>query len=336
MLASLLFLCIGLLGCAPDAERDFVQLEGETMGTTYHITLVTDEQPLRAKDFTELQAAVDTELLLINQHMSTYIPDSEIMKLNGAEVDEWLYVSEPLRQVLEISQAISRKSNGAFDITVGPLVDAWGFGPGRPVDHQPAPEVIRKAKAVVGYQYLELTGHQVRKTAAIHLDLSAVAKGYGVDWIATFLDARGFQHYMVEIGGELRLKGLNAKGKPWRIAIERPEAWQGSVHKAIAISDRGMATSGDYRNYLELDGKRFSHTIDPKTGYPIDHNLASVTVIAATSAEADAWATAINVLGDEKGMAVAQKENLAVYMIVKDGDHFTDRSSEAFAAYNAQ
>lgn len=336
MLASFLFLCVGLLGCAPDAEREFVQLEGETMGTTYHITLVAEDQQPLSKDFTELQTAIDAELQTINQHMSTYIPDSEIMKLNSAEVGKWHYVSEPLRQVLKVSEDISRKSGGAFDITVGPLVNVWGFGPVRQPDQKPTPEAISNAKALVGYQHLELTGHQVRKAAAIHLDLSAVAKGYGVDWVAAFLDAQGFQHYMVEIGGELRLKGLNAKGKRWRIAIERPEAWQGSVHKAITISERGMATSGDYRNYFELDGKRYSHTIDPVSGYPIDHNLASVTVIAATSAEADAWATAINVLGAERGMAIAQKENLAVYMIVKDGDHFTDRFSDAFAVYNAQ
>jgi thiamine biosynthesis lipoprotein len=138
---------------------------------------------------------------------------------------------------------------------------------------------------------------------------------------------------MVEIGGELKLKGLNAKNLPWRIAIEQPDDWQGSVHKAISLTDRGMATSGDYRNYFEQEGQRFSHTIDPMTGYPITHNLASVTVIAETTAKADAWATALNVLGPEKGMALANTEKLAVYMIVKNGDHFTDIYSEAFAVY---
>lgn len=336
LLTSFLFFWLLLSGCTPDAERETVQLEGETMGTTYHITLVAEEPNSLPADTTGLQTAIDAELQTINQHMSTYIPDSEIMLLNRAEVGEWHYVSEPLREVLEISAGISRKSGGAFDITVAPLVNVWGFGPKRHTDQRPSDAAIVDAKTFVGFQHLELTGHQVRKLVDLQLDLSAVAKGYGVDWIANFLDARGIKHYMVEIGGELRLKGLNAKGLPWRIAIERPEAWQGSVHKAIALTDCGMATSGDYRNYFEQDGKRFSHTIDPLTGYPIEHNLASVTVVAATSAEADAWATAINVLGPEKGMAIAQKENLAVYMILKDGDHFTDRFSEAFASYNAE
>jgi thiamine biosynthesis lipoprotein len=332
LLVSFLFFCGMLLGCSQSDERDAVLLQGQTMGTSYHVTLVMGDRQ-KAFDQAELQAAIDAELVVINQHMSTYIPDSEIMQLSGAAVDEWHYVSEPLRQVLEISQTISRKSNGAFDITVGPLVNLWGFGP--ETKHQkPSDEDIARARTMVGFEHVELTGHQVRKTADVQLDLSAVAKGYGVDWIADFLSARGFQNYMVEIGGELRLSGVNTRGQSWRIAIEQPDDWQGSVHKAITLTDVGMATSGDYRNYFEQDGKRFSHTINPSTGYPIEHNLASVTVIAKTSAEADAWATALNVLGAEKGMEIANRENLAVYMIVKDGDHFTDLYSAAFAAFN--
>lgn len=334
LLASLLFFSVLLFGCTRGVERETVLLQGQTMGTTYHVTIIkSDEDP--SFDHAALQTGIDAELRVINQHMSTYIPDSEIMQLNSAAVEEWHYVSEPLRQVLEISETINRKSKGAFDITVGPLVNLWGFGPGAHLDKKPSDESIALAKAMVGHQRLELTGHQVRKTTAIQLDLSAVAKGYGVDWIADFLTARGFENYMVEIGGELRLKGSNAQGLAWRIAIEQPDDWQGTIHKAITVTNRGMATSGDYRNYFEQDGQRFSHTIDPTTGYPINHNLASVTVIAATSAEADAWATAINVLGPEKGMTVANQENLAVYMIVKEGEHFTDKYSASFATFNS-
>lgn len=332
MLASFLFLYAFLLaGCGEQVKRHSIQLHGATMGTTYNITLIVDD-PVSVNQV-ELQAVIDAELQLINQHMSTYIPDSEIMLLNAAAVNEWHYISEPLRQVLEISQSISRKSDGAFDITVGPLVNLWGFGPGTEPNRKPSPEAIMAAKSVVGFHYVEITGHQLQKTQAVELDLSAVAKGYGVDCLAALLDKRGFEHYMVEIGGELRLKGVNARNQPWRIAIEQPDDWRGSIHTAVGVSDVGMATSGDYRNYFEQDGKRFSHTIDPTTGYPIEHNLASVTVIAPTSAEADAWATAMNVLGPEKGLAIANSENLAVYMIVKDGEGFTDSYSNNFANY---
>jgi thiamine biosynthesis lipoprotein len=331
MLASFFFLCVLLAGCSEQAERDTVKLHGQTMGTTYNVTLVVDN--LHSVDQAELQTEIDTELQLINQHMSTYIADSEIMLLNAAAVNEWHYISEPMRQVLEISQTISRKSDGAFDITVGPLVDLWGFGPGAVQPSKPSDEALTSAKALVGFDALEVTGHQLQKTKAIRLDLSAVAKGYGVDWLAELLDKRGFEHYMVEIGGELRLKGFNARNQSWRIAIEQPDDWRGSIHTAIALTGVGMATSGDYRNYFEQDGRRFSHTIDPVTGYPIEHNLASVTVIASTSAEADAWATAMNVLGPEKGLAIANSENLAVYMIIKEGEGFTDRYSNSFTAY---
>jgi len=181
---------------------------------------------------------------------------------------------------------------------------------------------------------LELREGQALKSTDIWLDLSAIAKGYGVDWIADYISREGINHYMVEIGGEIRVKGNNTKGAPWRIAIEQPSMMmQQSVHKAIALTNAGMATSGDYRNYFERDGRRYSHTIDPQTGYPIEHRLVSVTVIADTAAEADGWATAINVLGPEKGMEVANREKLAVYMIVKEDEGFSDRYSTAFEPY---
>lgn len=330
-LVSFLFLWLVLAGCTPELGHEAIRLEGATMGTTYHISVIPE--PDQIVNTSELQAAIDQELQQINQSMSTYIPDSELMILNRAPINEWFYVSEPLREVLEISQDISRRSSGAFDITVGPLVNLWGFGPTHRPDNKPTQEAINDAKAILGYTALEITGHQVQKLLPVQLDLSAVAKGYGVDALAQLLESRGVHRYMVEIGGELRLRGLNSKDLPWRIAIEQPEDWQGSVHKAISLTDCGMATSGDYRNYFEQNGEHYSHTIDPKTGYPITHNLASVTVIAETAAKADAWATALNVLGPEKGMAVANTEKLAVYMIVKEGDGFTDIYSEAFAVY---
>lgn len=329
------FLLFGVLfinGCG-QAERETLRFAGETMGTTYHVTLVADKDARLTVDADALQKAVDVELRKINQHMSTYIPDSELMLFNAASVGEWYKLSQPLEDVLQLSRQISERSGGTFDITVGPLVNLWGFGPGKHDDKVPDPAAVAAAQAKTGYEKLELADGQARKLADISLDLSAIAKGYGVDWIADYIARQGIDNYMVEIGGEIRVKGTNPKGQPWRIAIEQPSMMQQSVHKAISFTDAGMATSGDYRNYFEQDGKRYSHTIDPETGYPITHRLASVTVIANTSAEADGWATAINVLGPEKGMEVANREKLAVYMIVKEDEGFSDRYSTAFEPY---
>lgn len=334
LLTSFLFFGVLLLGCAPapNESPEVIQMAGKTMGTSYHITLVVEPEKRATIDPVQLQADVDEQLKLVNQQMSTYIPDSELMQVNAAPVNEWLYLSEPLRQVLVLSQDISRKSGGAFDVTVGPLVNLWGFGPekreGAPSQHD-----IDQLRERIGYQFMEITGHQLRKERDIWIDLSAIAKGFGVDVVADYLLAQGFDNLMVEIGGELRLHGQSPRGTPWRIAIEQPEAMQGSVHKAIALSNMAMATSGDYRNYFEQDGKRFSHTLNPSTGYPIDHRLASVTVLAPTAAQADAWATAINVLGPEKGMQVAEQEELAVYLIIKTDEGFVDNYSTAFEPY---
>lgn len=334
LLTSFLFFGFLLFGCSPEPQESLeaIQLAGKTMGTTYHITLVVEPEKRPLIDVIQLQNDVDEQLKLINQQMSTYIPDSELMQLNAAPVDEWLYISEPLRQVLVLAQEISRKSDGAFDVTVGPLVTLWGFGPAKR-DGAPSQEEIDQLRTRVGYQFFEITGHQLRKERDIWIDLSAIAKGFGVDVVTDYLRERGFENLMVEIGGELRLHGVSPRGTPWRIAIEQPEALRGSVRKAIELTNMAMATSGDYRNYFEQDGKRFSHTLNPATGYPIDHRLVSVTVLASTAAEADAWATTINVLGPEEGMRIAEREHLAAYLIIKSDEGFVDAYSSAFEPY---
>ena len=339
LLTSFLFICVLLCAlltaaCSSENERESLRFAGETMGTTYHVTLVANEgQPLRI-DSAAIQSAVDAELKQFNQQMSTYIPDSELMLFNAANINKWHSLSQPLYDVLSLSQIISERSGGAFDITVGPLVNLWGFGPDRHEDEVPDAEAINEIRAIMGYQKLELNDErQARKAADIKIDLSAIAKGFGVDKVADLIERNGVNNYMVEIGGEIRVGGVNAQGNHWRIAIEQPSLSQQGAHKIVGLSEVGMATSGDYRNYFEKDGKRFSHTINPVTGYPIEHALVSVTVITKTAAEADAWATAINVLGPEKGMEVANREQLAAYMIVKESDGFSDRYSKAFSIY---
>ena len=324
----LLFLQVG---CGEKAIAP-IKLTGFTMGTSYHITVVPGDVVVTPMD---LQQKVDALLVTLNQSMSTYIEDSELSALNKAPVGEAVSVSPELFDVLLLSSQVSWRSGGAFDITVGPLVNIWGFGPSKAVDEPPQDTAVVAQLENVGYENvsLNLANNTVTKKKAVTLDLSAVAKGFAVDQVAQLLAGEKLRHFMVEIGGELWLSGFNPDGKSWRIAIEQPDSLPGTVYKAIAVSDKGVATSGDYRNYFVKDGKRFSHTIDPRTGYPINHSLASVTVVADTTAEADALATAINVMGAEAGMKLAEQEGLAVYLISHDGAQFVASHSRAFDEY---
>lgn len=323
--------CVCLLACERQPAFETVVLSGATMGTTYNIKIVVPNGERHSAE--KLQIAIDSRLQAFNQSLSTYISDSEIVTLNQAPVGEWLPVSERFLAVLTLSQQISQLSGGAFDATVAPLVNLWGFGPDWKAHKAPAASDIEQALSSIGYQYIEVDSAQsrIKKLINVSLDFSAVAKGYGVDEIAELLWAEGFHHFMVEIGGELRLHGHNGEGKTWRIGVESPAA--GGKIRPIAVSEVGVATSGDYRNYFEQDGVRFSHAIDPTTGRPITHNLASVTVIAATAARADALATAFTVMGGDQAMALAEERGIAIYLIERVDEGFSTRASTAFAPY---
>jgi len=308
-------------------------LRGETMGTAYQVTLVSEpgqDWPLSRE---EVQSQLDSRLEQINQWMSTYIDDSALMQFNRAPIDRWQSLPEPLIEVLEISRAIGVRSNGAFDITVAPLVNLWGFGPQGLPETVPEPEAIETAMQRVGLEHLELEQNRARRLRDISLDLSGVAKGYGVDYLSRWLERQGYRNYLVEIGGEVRLGGVSPRGDDWRIGVEQPKLLAREGRQTLTLTDIAMATSGDYRNYYERDGQRYSHTLDPRSGRPIEHKLASVTVLAQTAAEADAWATALNVLGPEAGMAIAEREKLPVYMLVRENEAYNDRYSEAFEPY---
>ncbi|HEY7885408.1 MAG TPA: FAD:protein FMN transferase [Cellvibrionaceae bacterium] len=335
--ASLLFFSLLISACSSHEETlPSHKISGQTMGTVYHVTVVANKDEPFEVDVTALQQAIDAELVKINQMMSTYIADSELMQFNRGEVGEWQALSQPLLEVFAISREVSEKSDGAFDITVAPLVNLWGFGPEMQPQRVPSEVQLLQAQKLVGYGYLDVDAQNARRMRNIQVDLSAVAKGYGADWVAAFLYDRGFSNYMVEIGGDARVNGVSSRGDAWRIAIERPSLLQEGVFMTVALNDQAVATSGDYRNYFEVDGIRFSHTIDPATGRPIKHNLVSVTVITDTAAKADAWATALNVLGPERGMSVANDEGLAVYMIVKTDDGFKSLQSNTFARFESQ
>ncbi|WP_261138525.1 FAD:protein FMN transferase [Serratia quinivorans] len=318
-----------LTGCGPEQ----VNLDGKTMGTSYSIRYVTgDDTPSAAK----MQAEIDKRLELVNDQMSTYRPGSELSRFNASRaVDKPFPVSAATTEVVLEALRINRVTDGALDVTVGPLVNLWGFGPeGRP-DKVPSAAELERRRAWTGIDKLSVQGNAlVKSIPELYVDLSSIAKGYGVDVIAQYLQSQQVKNYMVDIGGEVRTRGHNGEKKPWRIAIERPTA--GMEQKAQLVIQPGemsIATSGDYRNYFEQDGVRYSHTIDPVTGKPIHHHLVSVTVLSPTCMAADGLSTGLNVLGPERGMALANLMGIPVFMIVKTAKGFEERYSEAFKPY---
>ncbi|WP_296900361.1 FAD:protein FMN transferase, partial [Thiohalocapsa sp.] len=323
------FALVSLSGCGP---RDHtLDLVGRTMGTSWSVQV---PRPPAGLDDAALYERISAELASVNERMSTYQADSELSRFNVAETTDWFPVSAELVRLTDTALAVSTLTNGAFDVTVGPLVNLWGFGPEVKADQLPSQAEIDAARARVGWDLLHtrVEPPALRKDRTdLYVDLSAIAKGYGVDRMAAVLEDVGITDYLVEIGGELRGRGRNAEGEPWRIAIERPDAGRRAVLRVVALTDRAMATSGDYRNFFELEGQRYSHTIDPATGRPVDHQLASVTVLAERCAEADAWATALLVLGPARGMTVANERGLIALFVERFGDELRVTESTAFA-----
>ncbi|ABC29479.1 Membrane-associated lipoprotein involved in thiamine biosynthesis [Hahella chejuensis KCTC 2396] len=298
------------------------------MGTTYHVKWVSDSGDSEQ----ELAAGVLAQLQLVDRLMSTYKPESELSRFNQSEPGNWFDFSPQTFEVFQIAQGVSDISGGAFDITVGKLVNLWGFGPDlRPIKI-PDDALLSSGLSKVGYQHLkyQAEGDKVLKETAMYVDLSAVAKGYSVDLAAKYLESQGVTDYLVEVGGEVMLSGHKPDGQPWRIAIESPIVGERRTQNVLEMDRGAVATSGDYRNYFEEDGVRYSHTIDPRTGKPIGHNLASVTVIDDTVARADALATSFMVMGPEQGMDVAVNNDIAVLFIVRRDGKFVEETSPAF------
>ncbi len=311
---------------------------GGTMGTRYTVKLV-DLPP----DYTLEQVAFEVSRLLQRidrEQMSTYAPDSELSRLNAAPVGQDIALSAEMTEVLALALALNRLTDGAFDVTVGPLVNRWGFGPeDRREDRIPTQTEIDALLTRVGSHYLELDSarHSLRKTADVYVDLSGIAKGYGVDKVADLLDSLGITSYFIEVGGELRIRGYKPGNQSWVPAIEKPVDTAPQVHEIFYARGEPIAVagSGDYRNYFEADGVHYSHEIDPQTGQPISHDLAGVYVIDKTAARADALATAFMVMGTERGFAFAEELDLAVYFVTRDeaNDTFVDRYTSRFEHY---
>lgn len=312
------------------AGEQYVTFQGRTMGTGYTVTA----GPLPADVETEaLQAAVEARLDELVAVFSTWEPESEISRLNANASTDWIPISTEFLQVLAEARRLGELTEGALDITVGPLVNLWGFGPEMGEDDIPPETDINAALERVGLDAFSLQEDPpaLRKSREdVVIDLSAIAKGYAVDEIAALLAEQGLLNYLVDIGGELRGQGLNQQGEPWRIAIEKPQPGTRVVQQLVTLSQGGLATSGDYRNFFERDGQRYAHVIDPNNGRPVAHRLASVTVLAESAMVADGLATGLMVLGPERALALAEAEALAVFLIEIDGEQFIERVSPAF------
>ncbi|MBI6547586.1 FAD:protein FMN transferase [Xenorhabdus lircayensis] len=329
---GVLLLAVVLLAACGGPEQQ--NLNGQTMGTYYSVKYVADSSAPTPEN---LQKEIDRLLEEVNDQMSTYRPNSELSRFNQSrEVNKPFPVSAATAKVVKEAIRINKLTEGELDITVGPLVNLWGFGPEGRITKAPTDEELTTRRAWTGIDNLSVEGNNLIKSIPeLYVDLSSIAKGYGVDVVAEYLESRNIKNYMVDIGGEVRTLGNNGKGNPWRIAIEKPSdtGLAQSAQEIIEPGNMSVATSGDYRNYFEQNGVRYSHTINPKTGKPISHNLVSITVIAPTCMSADGFSTGLDVLGPEKGMEVAEKLNIPVFMIVKTKDGFEERYSTAFKPF---
>ena len=352
ILVSLLF----LWGCSQSEQ--YLKIQGSIFGTNYHITyrdpstgvnkaIIEGEvtQRLNTLDYIFSTYKKDSELSQFNQLPETaFQPKSPVIKgdhladhrSNNTNISSSIMVSSEFIEVLSLSQKIYQQSNQAFNPAIGPLVNLWGFGPKLSTDNfksQPSSDLIQQALTAIDFSSVKNHERQLYKTSNVYIDFSAVAKGYAVDQLAALLKSHNIEHFMIEIGGELVTSGVNPKGNAWRIGVEKPTGLVGEISDVLNLHNAAVATSGDYRNYFDIDGQRYSHTIDPRTGYPVNHALASVTVIAESSASADAWATAFMVLGEKDGVQLAEQYNISSLFIYRDRDKYTAKQVAGFSQY---
>lgn len=332
----LVVLLLLLVGCDnPDkaVSRSLV-LEGKTMGTYWRVSLAGVDS-LQEKDLREkIQAQLDADDML----MSTWKNDSALSHFNQHSSTAPYPVSEAMSDIISMALRIGEKTDNAMDITVGPLVNLWGFGPDKIPEKMPDDEQITAAKALTGLHHLRVinaSGKQwlQKDLPALSVDLSTIGEGYAADHLARLMEQNGISRYLVSVGGTVVARGMNSEGNAWRVAIQKPTDRESVIQALVDINGHAISTSGSYLNYYEIDGKRISHIINPQTGRPIDHNLVSVSVIATTAMEADGWDTGLMVLGAEKAKQVAEKEGLAVYLITKEGSGFETWMSPQFKTF---
>ncbi|MEC5341180.1 FAD:protein FMN transferase ApbE [Brenneria populi] len=331
------FLFSQLAGCddaSHTASRPLMTIEGKTMGTFYSVKISGEQK--EGKEL--LQREIDTLLEQANNEISTYRQDSTLSKFNQYRGNEPQPISNGTADIILAAQRIGRATGGAMDITVGPLVNLWGFGPQKQPTQIPSQQQIDATRQKIGLSHLKLVsderGEWIQKDLPdLYVDLSTLGEGYGADLLAQLMAKKGITNYLVSVGGAISSRGVNAEGMPWRVAIQKPTDRENAMQAAVNLQGYGISTSGSYRNYFERDGQRYSHVIDPATGRPITHQLVSVTVIAPTALEADGWDTGLMVLGREKALALAQRQGLAVYLISKTEKGFQAEMTPQFQSF---
>ncbi len=311
---SFMLMPLAFAACKPGTA--IFEISGQTMGTTFNV-VATD--PSRRLDEVDLRSAINTALAEVTDQMSNWDAASEISRFNQQTGTAPIDVSAPLAKVMQAAENVHAASDGRFDTTMGPLIELWGFG-ANGTSTMPDENAIASAMSQVGHgSVLRVGASSLQKSSPeAQVYLAAIGKGYGADHVAQSLETLGITDYLVEIGGDLYTSGRNPNGQPWQIGIETPKAQASGVQDVIGVSGLGLASSGDYRNYFEKDGQRYSHIIDPVTGRPITHKTASATVLAEDAMLADAWATAMLILGRERGLEIAEHQNLAVLFIDRD------------------
>lgn len=318
-------LATALTGCLfQDKVENFA---GPTMGSTYSVKYVRSDG---AAPLSELQAETEAILTRLDRELSTYRSDSDVERFNALPAGRCEAMPASVRELVMAGEQLSSQSNGAFDLTIEPLLNLWGFGPQGRAERVPSTAELDQARKHVGHRHLRLEGDQLCKDAETQLDFNSIAAGYAVDLVADRLEALGVQSFLVEITGELKAKGRKPDGSPWRIAIEAPRDDERVAQRVIELDGYSVSTSGDYRNYFERDGKRYSHTLDPQTGAPIEHRLAAVTVVDPSALQADGLSTVLMVLGPERGLAYADQHAIAAFFVTREGQEFSSRSTAAF------
>jgi len=330
---GLIALTIFVSSCSKPVAKIF-KMHGGTMGTYYQVTYVLDGEQLADTHLLSksLQITINKKLELVNNQMSTFRKNSELSQVNKSH--SGAVVSNATRDVIKSALKIYKQSHGAYDITIGPLVNLWGFGPTKRINKAPSEALIKKNLKSVGSQYVSIQGNLIQKRIpSLYIDLSSIAKGYAVDVVSEYLASLGIKNYLVDIGGELRTSGYKPQHKSWKVGVETPSSADESVERVVDIGNNAIATSGNYRNFFEKNGIRYSHIIDPKTGRPITHNLVSVSVVYPNCKMADGYATAITVLGPKAGFNFAKKYKLAVFLITKEGGKYIEHYTDNFKAY---
>lgn len=325
--------CCALLAAACQRSAPELVLSGPTMGTTYTVKVAT---PPASVDATIVRVAIDDVLAQIDRSMSGYRADSEVARFNTSASTQWYDVSADVAAVVQASLDISDASGGVFDVTVAPLVAAWGFGPAGESQVLPSAEQIAQVETTVGYRklHVRLDPPALRKdVAGLSIDLNGIAPGFAVDRLADRLQGLRIENFMIDIGGEIRARGRNARGEPWHIAVEHPVDTQRTPYASVWLDGAAVSTSGEYRDYYDRDGRRYSHTVDPRTGRTLEREPGSVAVIAPSAAQADGWATALNVLGPRDGLVLATQRRLPALFIARVGSDWQSQATPEFARY---